>query len=193
MTDPRACANFLVSGISFLGIAFTVLFLISDYRLDAYRQTLFELRDKLFDLGLKPEITFDHPAYRHLNLQINSLLRYAHKTKLSLFMTHLLLSKLLGEPENELQENGAKSLRTALEGLRRYEQFQLINISDNIDRALVSKVLLTRFRVDRTDAHLPEGRGTLAPNKLVLVQAVESQAMKSYRLDDLSRPAVGSY
>lgn len=50
-----------------------------EYRLDALRQRLFEVRDRLFDLGLSGQVPFDHPAYGQMRKSINGMIRFAHR------------------------------------------------------------------------------------------------------------------
>lgn len=60
-----------------------------DYRTDAVRQKLFNLRDDLFDEAAKGNISFDHPAYVMLRTTINGFVRFAHR--LNLIHTILLI------------------------------------------------------------------------------------------------------
>jgi hypothetical protein len=58
-----------------------------DYRLDAFREDLFELRDRMFLYAAQGNISFSHPAYALLRNRMNVLLRYAHGfTLTSLFI-----------------------------------------------------------------------------------------------------------
>jgi hypothetical protein len=50
-----------------------------DYRLDALRQRLFNLRGELFDYAASGAVPFDHPAYGLLRTRINRLIRFAHR------------------------------------------------------------------------------------------------------------------
>lgn len=47
--------------------------------LDWLRERLFELRFKLFEMGMEDEIPFDDPAYRSFELLFCGLLRFAHR------------------------------------------------------------------------------------------------------------------
>ncbi len=168
--------NELISGLSVAGIAFTILFLLSDYRLDLYRQELFQLRDKLFNIALEAEVPFDHSAYRLLNLRINSLIRYAHKTNLKTLL--LLILEDLFHPELT-RSSGKRSLRTALEDLSRYQQFQLINLHDEVSRALFKRVFFFVAKPDFSDELLPPGA------RVAVARMVETQAVENYRLEKL--------
>lgn len=45
---------------------------------DAARQTLFEIRDELFDLGARGELPFNSAEYRTIRTSIEQNIRYAH-------------------------------------------------------------------------------------------------------------------
>jgi hypothetical protein len=49
------------------------------YRLEAFRQDLFAIRNALFDDAFAGVIAFDHPAYQMTRESINSLIRFAHR------------------------------------------------------------------------------------------------------------------
>jgi hypothetical protein len=54
-----------------------VQFFYVDYRVDYFRQTLFDLRAALFDMALRGEVEFDSPAYWTLRTTLNGFLRDA--------------------------------------------------------------------------------------------------------------------
>lgn len=63
-----------------------VFYLWRDYRLDAFRDDLFALRDRMFQYAAKGNITFDNPAYLLLRNRMNILLRYAHEFTFTSFV-----------------------------------------------------------------------------------------------------------
>ena len=71
-----------------VSIIFLILFLIIFYGpwnwvcVDWARQSLFEKRDKLFDMAIKGEINFNSPAYKDTRETLNGLIRFAHKLTL---------------------------------------------------------------------------------------------------------------
>lgn len=74
-----------------------VWFLVSNawpsYRLAAFRQDLFDVRDVLFDVGsARPEL-FKHPSYRMLRNRINITIRFGHKFTTTRFAITMLLLK----------------------------------------------------------------------------------------------------
>jgi hypothetical protein len=173
--------NLLVSSLSVAGIAFAVLFLYSDYRLDLYRQELFHLRDKLFSTALKSGVGFDHPAYRHLNLRINSLIRYAHKTNLKTLVL-LAVADLLRPDLARTSEKSMRTLSNALGGLSRFQQFALINLHNDVIDAVLKRVFFFRSKTDFSADLLP---GLPRNAKESVAWAVENQAIETYRIERL--------
>lgn len=86
-------SNEILSGCAFLGLSFVILFGLRWYRLDAYRQRLFDLRDDLFNYALSGRISFQDPRYRDLRLRINSLIRYAHTATFISFVCGTVFAK----------------------------------------------------------------------------------------------------
>lgn len=69
----------LSSLISLFGLTYLIFW---RYRLlitDSFRQSLFELRDELFDFAAAGNIPFDDPAYGMLRKLINGYMRFAHQ------------------------------------------------------------------------------------------------------------------
>lgn len=53
--------------------------LVPIYRLDSFRQTMFKVRDELFDYAADGHISFNDPAYKLLRQSMNGYIRYAHQ------------------------------------------------------------------------------------------------------------------
>jgi|SRR6267378_234199 len=73
--------NFYVALKSILGLFglwFFVYYLWRDYRLDAFRDHIFTIRDRMFLYAANGNIGLDHPAYTILRNRMNVLLRYGH-------------------------------------------------------------------------------------------------------------------
>lgn len=80
----------VISVMSALGLAALSLFVFyfwRDYRLDVFRENLFNVRDALFLYALDNGIEFNDPAYSILRERMNIMLRFAHE----LDLTRLLL------------------------------------------------------------------------------------------------------
>ena len=87
--NPTYVHAFFTS-VSVLLVWILLYVLAKDYRLDALRQRLFDLRGDLFDYAASGAISFDHPAYGMLRTRINRLIRFAHRfssTQLLLVVT----------------------------------------------------------------------------------------------------------
>ena len=78
--------------ISLFGIYGIVFWLYRDYRIDTFRQSMFSIRDELFDFAANGNIDFNHPAYTQLRELINGYIRFGHQVRilpLSLFNSSL--------------------------------------------------------------------------------------------------------
>ena len=83
-------------------VAMTALLILVAYvypclRLDEFRQSMFVIRDELFDFALAGRIGFDDPAYRLLRHEMNGFIRYAHQLTFFRLVCTLLHWKALGE------------------------------------------------------------------------------------------------
>lgn len=63
--------------------AILTLFLWREYRIERFRQRIFQIRDELFDFAADGHLTFDDPAYGALRSSMNSMIRFAHRMSLS--------------------------------------------------------------------------------------------------------------
>lgn len=69
-------ASFFVS----LGLVWILVYLFYvDYRIDYFRERLFELRAELFDIARTGGLSFDHQAYGLLRTMLNGFLRHANR------------------------------------------------------------------------------------------------------------------
>ena len=96
-------AAFLISLISIMFILFLLLWRYRDYRTDAFRQIMFQLRDELFDEARKGTINFDDDAYVMLRSAINGFIRFGHKLNLmQVMLLHITLKEnYVSEPFSE--------------------------------------------------------------------------------------------
>ena len=79
MTDPRLILTVVASVISLLALWVVYCWIYRDYRVDLFRQRLFELRDRVFDFARSGQLSFDHPAYGILRSTINGFIRFGHR------------------------------------------------------------------------------------------------------------------
>src|SRR5688572_24898474 len=75
---PRA----LLSLTYLVGIWILLFWLYRDYRIDSFRQSMFRLRDRLFDEAALGRIDFAHPAYGSLRITMNGFIRSGHRSSL---------------------------------------------------------------------------------------------------------------
>ena len=79
--------------------------------LDRLRENLFELRDRLFDLGDEGKVKFENRAYTHLRTLINNSIRHGHTHSFlgTLFLlVSLWKNRYFNKTSNDL-ENGWKA------------------------------------------------------------------------------------
>ncbi len=83
--------------ISIMLIVFVLIPLYNKYRIDAFRQKLFQLRGELFDWANEGNISFDNSAYITLRERINMFIRFTHHITL---IRLILVSIVLDDEEN---------------------------------------------------------------------------------------------
>ncbi len=68
------------------------------YAVDLLRQSLFPVRNRLFEMAARKEmgLNFNSPAYIALRQSLNARIRFAHRITFSHFWLSMLISKLLG-------------------------------------------------------------------------------------------------
>ena len=84
-------------GMILLGLIWT--FGWRRWAIDAYRQDLFALRDRLFDLADSaedPHFTFSSPAYGRLRFQFNGAIRLAHRVSMVQLFLFVVMKMLVG-------------------------------------------------------------------------------------------------
>ena len=87
----------LESGITIALLIVVLLKLWAGFRLDEFRQSVFVVRDELFDFALAGKIAFDHPAYKLLRQSMNGFIRYAHQLTWFRLVCNVTRWQLLGE------------------------------------------------------------------------------------------------
>lgn len=82
MTTSDALLTGLKSCLTLAGLWWLLFWLYRDFRLDVFRQELFTLRDRTFDLATERKLSYDHPAYGTLRRTINGFIRFGHRLSL---------------------------------------------------------------------------------------------------------------
>ncbi len=80
-----------------------VFWCLRGYRIDAFRQNLFALRDELFDYAAGGAVPFEHQAYTKLRTSLNSMIRFAHRAT---FLRVLITVALAGMARDHLIRKG---------------------------------------------------------------------------------------
>jgi hypothetical protein len=91
-----------------------VLFLwfLPAFRLDRFRQEMFEIRDELFDYAASGKIRFDNPSYRLLRQLMNGFIRYAHQlTLFRVLVMSFAWATLEEKPKMEWSEKWNRSVQ----------------------------------------------------------------------------------
>lgn len=105
---------FLSSLVSLFLFAVLLFWLYRDYRVDAFRQKLFALRDELFDDAHSGDIPFDSQCYGMLRTTMNGFIRFAHRMNLPQTAFLLLVSESsreeFGEPFHRRLDAAAECL-----------------------------------------------------------------------------------
>lgn len=87
------------------GFLFVVFYLLKQTAVDSYRQSLFALRDGLFDEARKGNIEFTNPAYQFLREEMNTQIRFSHKysvwSLLGVMSTYLKHKEIYDEEINQ--------------------------------------------------------------------------------------------
>lgn len=109
--DMQTLAIVFQSLSALIVVLFVLLWMLPAYRLDRFRQEMFEVRDELFDYGASRKIRFDDPAYRLLRQLMNGFIRYAHQlTLFRVLVMSLMWITLKDKPKLEWSEKWRKSL-----------------------------------------------------------------------------------
>ena len=119
----------------------------TEYKIDLYRQKLFEVRDELFDYAAGGAISFNDPAYYNLRASMNGIIRFLHrisfaKTILS-FVVERYYPTTFFNPQKEWEEalRGVPSseVREKMEEFRRRMLFLVVDYM--ISRSILLKGL----------------------------------------------------
>jgi len=92
-TQTITIVDILFATIVCATLWYLIFFLFRDYFTDSFRQSMFTLRDNLFDEARNGLVDFNHPAYGLLRETMNGYLRFGHQlSALSLIIFYALPS-----------------------------------------------------------------------------------------------------
>lgn len=188
MMVAEGAARILLALIS-LAMISLALWLWSQYRIDAFRDRLFALRDELFDVALRGEVSYTDRAYTMLRNRMNGMLRFAHHIQLS----HVILLPIFsGRRLAETAEKIEQDWNEALSELSNPEsQHTLQDIQDKFHltvglHAITGSILLTILWVlVRQTTRTRDGVYRVSRRKAPIVEA-ESRFIRDDRI--LSTP-----
>ena len=90
MTSGTQLVTILTTWVSLALLLIVLLKLWASLRLDSFRQSMFSLRDEVFDYGADGNVSFNDPAYRLLRKAMNGFIRYGHH--LTFFRMSLMMA-----------------------------------------------------------------------------------------------------
>lgn len=91
-------ASVLSSCVSLILIWWVVSWLVRDYFVDRFRESMFALRAELYDVARSGLISFDHPAYGTLRTTMNGFIRFGHQISFSRVLVILSFVDLKSVP-----------------------------------------------------------------------------------------------
>src|SRR5688572_13211177 len=100
MTPPFTIVAVLSGGYALLLLWYLFFWLYRDYRLDAFRQTMFALRDELWDYAAAGHVGFDHPAYLLSRQLMNGMIRFGHNINLTWLVVAITVQKIRPTPRH---------------------------------------------------------------------------------------------
>lgn len=81
-----------------VGIWWLIFVGLRQYRIDAFRQELFSIRDELFDYAASgEELTFDSKAYGLTRTSLNGMIRFAHQFTFARSIVMVLADKVVAD------------------------------------------------------------------------------------------------
>lgn len=101
-------AGILIATTAFFMLWYLWFYCHRPLQLRKYRQSLFDLRHKLFMYAAENNISFDDPAYLDTRYRINAMIRFAHKIGAAEMFLLGIFSTRCGVQE-ELEQSKAKT------------------------------------------------------------------------------------
>ena len=131
--------NYIISVISLVILAVALLKLYPDYRVDTFRQQMFQLRDELFQYASTGHIEFNDPAHLMTRQMINGLIRFGHRLNLFEFFITLKLARQAHSRRKQLFVDQYKKNMDALSPAQREK---LKSIQKQMNTAALEQLFL---------------------------------------------------
>lgn len=140
--NAQSKANLLISLLSLWGLLFFWLKMYPSLRIEEFRQSLFELRDRMFDMAARGELSFSDEAYVVLRTTINGMIADADTVTLLGLFTQVYLYQKYVAPQDRLNPLQGAIAHSPRESRPRYAALKT-ELSDNIiDFALKRQLLV---------------------------------------------------
>ena len=127
-------------GVAFL---FVIYFLWRRLRLDIFRDHLFRLRERWFDLALDPDSTlqFDNPLYRSVEQSLCGMLQFAHRVSFA-FVVLVRIGERIQNIETDVEpiERIAKNVKRIPD---EYTRTRAVEIWTGIPVAILKHMMFT--------------------------------------------------
>lgn len=132
--NPTEFSNSIQAAIGFSVVACLWHFGFRQLAIDTYRQELFEIRDRLFDLAAKDKsFGFAHPAYGPLRMQFNGTIRFAHRMNMIQIVIFKTVRQIFGPRVSPIDLDG--SLEDKLATVDCATQAEIVALRDQWTKA----------------------------------------------------------
>jgi hypothetical protein len=140
MTIDNNVTNIIGLTISCLIIWVLIFKLYRDYRLEAFRDAMFALRDRMFDEAADGNLDFDSPAYKLLRRTMNGFLRYGHNLNVA---TIILMCRSYSNGRRHVGESLFEKIwQEALQQVTPQERQKLTNYYDMMNATVVRHMVV---------------------------------------------------
>lgn len=133
-------AAILTSLVSIAGLLFIYFWLYRGQCVAKLRQDMFDLRDELFELALRRNISFEHQSYSMLRTMMNGYIRFGHHLSLLSVIAYLVISRAIVLKYT----NAVYALQwlESLKGLDEQSRRELNAIHERMNSAVAKHLLL---------------------------------------------------
>lgn len=138
----------ITSVVSLCALIYLMFWCYRDYKVDRFRQNIFQLRDQLFDSAKNGDLSFDDDAYQMLRSTMNGAIRFAHRLNLAQVLLFILLVR---NDRNTANVSFRKALKDNIACLSHDQQKLVLKYHLQMNRLVIehliysSPVLLLTF------------------------------------------------
>lgn len=112
------------------------------YRLDRFRDEIFEIRGQLFLLAAQGSLSFDHPAYGNLRQTLNGFIRFGNRLSLSSFVTFAFFTDEQS-PHRQYGRRARAQWEKAVSSLEQPVKDQVLDLESAMHVALLRHLFLS--------------------------------------------------